>query len=74
MSSLSDRIRQIRVEKFGESGATLLAGELGLPVRTWVNYESGVIIPGHILLAFMNSIRVRPHWLLTGEGEIYQPD
>ncbi len=73
MSSLSDRIRQVRLEKFGERGAPVLADELGLPVRTWLNYEAGVIIPGRALLSFIDRAGVHPHWLLTGEGEAYLP-
>lgn len=69
MTSLSDRIRQIRLERFGECGASLLAEGLGLPVRTWLSYEAGVTIPGPILLAFINFARVNSRWLLTGEGE-----
>ena len=74
MSDLSDRIRQIRVERFGESGATQLAAMLGLPVRTWLNYESGVTIPGEILLTFIVYVGVHPYWLLLGKGDPYTMD
>jgi hypothetical protein len=45
---------------------------LGLPVRTWLNYEAGVTIPGEVLLRFIDAAGVDAHWLLTGEGSRYR--
>jgi hypothetical protein len=59
----------VRRELFGERGLAALADALELPPRTWLNFESGCTIPGHILLAFIEVTKVDPHWLLTGEGE-----
>ena len=69
---LSARVSEIRRELYGEHGAPLLAQALGLPSRTWVNYEMGVTIPGLIMLQFIEITRAHPHWLLTGEGRKYQ--
>ena len=41
------------MERFGEGGGPLLAETLGLPERTWQNYESGVTIPALVILQFV---------------------
>ena len=64
------RIREIRQERYGEETESL-ADDLGIPARTWLNYETGVTVPAEFLRAFIELTRVRPHWLLTGEGEKY---
>ncbi|HMB06823.1 MAG TPA: hypothetical protein VKP69_24180 [Isosphaeraceae bacterium] len=68
---LSARVSEIRRELYGEHGAPLLAQALGLPARTWLNYEMGVTIPGLVILHFIEITHAHPHWLLTGEGEKY---
>ena len=70
---LADRLKTIRVSRFGKSGAPVLAMLMKLPLATWLNYESGCVIPGHILLDFIRVTKVSPDWLLTGEGDIDQP-
>jgi hypothetical protein len=50
----------------------MLAEALGLPYRTWMNYEEGVNIPGLVLLRFIEVASVEPRWLLTGEGRRYR--
>ncbi len=67
-SAIADRLRLIRSELFGEHGGPELAGRLGLPVRTWFNYESGVTIPGEVLLRFLEITEIEPLWLRGGEG------
>ena len=66
---LACRLREVRLELYGEHGGPLLAEVLELPARTWAHYESGVTIPGLVLLRFIEATGVAPHWLLTGEGE-----
>jgi len=68
---LSRRIREIRLERYGENGGPELATAVGIPYRTWVNYEAGVTMPGEIILRFIEAVGVNPHWLLTGEGKTY---
>lgn len=70
---LAGRLREIRVDLWGESGAQSLADSVGVPLRTWVGYESGVTIPGLILLRFIEVTGARPRWLLTGEGSKFNP-
>ena len=71
---LANRLREIRFEMYGRHGGPLMAEALGLPARTWANYESGVTIYGPVLLRFLEVTKVEPHWLLTGEGEKYRID
>ena len=68
---LAQRVREIRVERFGEDGGPLLAETLGLPERTWHNYESGVTIPALVILRFVELTGVSPRWLRTGKGDKY---
>ena len=65
---LAGRLRDVRLAMYGEDGGPLLAEIMGLPARTWANYESGVTIPGLVILRFIDVTGVEPHWLLTGEG------
>jgi hypothetical protein len=69
---LASRVREIRLEKFGEDGVAKLSQALNIPARTWENFESGVMIPAWTLLHFMEVTGVDPHWLFSGEGERYR--
>lgn len=71
-ASLSRRLREVRQELFGEHGGPELARRLGLPARTWYNYETGVTVPAEVLLSFIEQTGTNPTWLLTGEGSKYQ--
>jgi hypothetical protein len=73
-AAVGQRLREVRQEKYGPIGAPLLAMTLGLPLRTWLNYEAGITIPGEVLLRFIEAARVDAHWLLTGEGPKYRED
>jgi hypothetical protein len=72
-SVLAARLREVRRDLHGEHGAQFLADDLGLPVKTWLNFEKGVVIPGRILLEVVVRTRVNPQWLLTGDGMKYDP-
>jgi type IV secretory pathway TrbD component len=65
--TLGVRLREIREELYGD-GADVLAAALGLPERTWLNYECGVVMPAIVLLQFIVLTGADPHWLLGGEG------
>jgi hypothetical protein len=69
---LASRVREIRVETFGDDGIATLSQVMNIPVRTWEHFENGVTIPASILLHFIEITGVEPHWLLTGEGERYR--
>jgi hypothetical protein len=66
---LASRLRDVRKDMYGENGAQILADALDVRVETWLNYESGVTMPAHVVLKLIDIARVNPHWLLTGQGE-----
>lgn len=66
--SLAERLSSLRAELFGDRGGPELARQLGLPVRTWYNYESGVTVPAEVILKIIELTNVEPMWLLHGKG------
>jgi hypothetical protein len=66
--SLALRIREVRKELYGEHGGPLLAEALGIPFRSWHEYEEGAAIPDKVILRFIEVTQTDPHWLLTGLG------
>lgn len=66
--SLAERLRTIRTELFGERGGPELARRLGIPVRTWYNYEAGVTVPAEVVLRIIQLTSLEPSWLLNGKG------
>jgi len=68
---LTGRLGEIRRDLSGEDGLEEFARGLGLPARTWQNYELGVAVPGDTILKFIVTHGVDPRWLLSGEGEKY---
>jgi Peptidase S24-like len=70
---LSDRLRSLRTEFYGDRGGPDLARTLGIPVRTWYNYENGVTVPAEIILRIVELTSVEPIWLLRGEGPKLRP-
>jgi hypothetical protein len=71
-SLLAGRLHAVRVARFGERGGSELARRLGLPNRTWYNYEIGVTVPAEVLLRFLEVTGAEPRWLLDGEGPKYR--
>jgi hypothetical protein len=69
---LAARLKQIRVEIFGEDGAVEVARRLKIPAGTWHNYERGVTTPAEVILRFIDVTSVDPRWLLFGLGEKYR--
>ena len=70
---LARRLREVRLEMYGEHGGPLMAEALGLTFQTWSNYESGVTMHGLVLFRFIELKGVEHHWLLTGEGQKVRP-
>lgn len=68
-ADLARRVRQLREDLYGKHGGPLLAETLGIPFRTWHNYETGCTMPAQMLLRFIEITGANPHWLLTGKGE-----
>lgn len=71
-AQVSARLKEVRLEVFGEHGGPELARQLNLPARTWYNYETGVTVPAEVLLGFIQQTHVDPGWLLTGQGAKYR--
>ncbi len=71
-NGLSERLRTLRTEFYGERGGPDQARELGIPVRTWYNYENGVTVPAEIILRVVELTSVEPIWLLRGEGSKFR--
>jgi hypothetical protein len=66
---LAGRLRRLREDLCGERGVKFLADALEVRVETWLNYESGVTVPAHVVLKLIDRAGVNPHWLLTGQGD-----
>jgi hypothetical protein len=66
------RVAEIRRETFGDDDVPRLAERLGLPTRTWRNYEAGVVIRAPVLPEFIALTGASPGWRLTGEGDKLQ--
>jgi hypothetical protein len=45
-----------------------MAAWLGVPARSWYNYERGMAIPGTVILKIIVVFSVEPEWLLHGTG------
>lgn len=66
---LAERLRAVRTDLFGERGLADFARSMGVPVRTWYSYETGVTVPSEVLLRFIELTSVDTGWLLHGRGE-----
>ena len=49
-----------------------MARRLGLPVRTWYNYEAGVTVPAEVVLRIVELTAAEPTWLLHGKGQRFR--
>jgi hypothetical protein len=67
--AIARRVRAVRITLCGEGGLAEFARLVGVPERTWRNYESGVVIPAQVMLRFLVLTGVDPNWLLAGEGD-----
>jgi hypothetical protein len=70
--ALAERLSSLRAELYGDRGGPELARQLGLPVRTWYNYESGVTVPAEVILKIIELTSVEPMWLLHGKGSKFR--
>ena len=71
--ALAERLSSLRAELYGDRGGPELARQLGLPIRTWYNYESGVTVPAEVVLRIIELTSVEPLWLLHGQGSKFRP-
>src|SRR3954454_10896470 len=70
--ALAERLSTLRLELYGERGGPEMARRLGIPVRTWYNYEGGVTVPAEVVLKIIELTSVEPAWLLHGRGPKYR--
>lgn len=69
-STIGDRIREARDTK--ELDQATLAAKAGIVTRTLQRWEKGEQIPDGISITkIAKATGAHPHWLLTGEGEMY---
>ncbi len=66
--ALAERLAALRAELHGERGGPEMARRLGIPVRTWYNYEAGVTVPAEVVLRIIELTSVEASWLLSGQG------
>ncbi len=66
--ALAERLAALRLELYGDRGGPEMARRLGIPVRTWYNYEGGVTVPAEVILKIIELTAVEAGWLLHGEG------
>lgn len=72
-AGLARRLRELRLDRYGEHGAPELARDLGIPARAWLNFEGGIAIPAAVLLRLMALTGVEAAWLSDGRGPRYRP-
>ena len=65
---LAGRLREIREDLCGERGAQFLADALKVRVETWLNYESGVTAPAHVVLKLIDIAQGQPSLAADGPG------
>src|SRR5215467_11341160 len=70
--ALAERLASLRLELFGDRGGPEMARRLGIPVRTWYNYEGGVTVPAEVVLKIIELTSVEPGWLLHGKGSKFR--
>ena len=58
--ALAERLSTLRLELFGDRGGPEMARRLGIPVRTWYNYEGGVTVPAEVVLKIIELTAVEP--------------
>ncbi|WP_337177200.1 hypothetical protein [Paludisphaera sp.] len=68
---MAGRLREVRMELYGEHGGPMLANELGITFGAWVGYETGATMPASVMLLFLQRTGANPRWLLTGDGPRY---
>src|SRR6516162_1776325 len=66
--ALAERLAALRSELYGDRGGPEMARRLGIPVRTWYNYEAGVTVPAEVILKIIELTAIEPSWLLHGKG------
>lgn len=66
---LSMRLAEVRREHYGERGRSSFARELGIPVTSYVHYESDRAPPAELLAQAAALTGTNLEWLLNGTGD-----
>ncbi|WP_375679165.1 MULTISPECIES: helix-turn-helix transcriptional regulator [unclassified Bartonella] len=70
-TELAKRLREIR-RIYGNEERGAFAQRLNLQRNTLANYEIGAHEPpSSVINAYYTAYNINPHWLVTGEGEIF---
>jgi hypothetical protein len=69
---LASRLEILRKNHFGEHGSAACAASVGIPYRSWWNYERGIAVPGEVILRVIELTNVEPMWLLHGTMPMYR--
>jgi hypothetical protein len=72
--SLAQRLVALRTELFGPRGGPEMARRIGIPIRSWYNYELGITVAGEVMLRIIELTNAEPRWLLHGAGPRYRLD
>lgn len=71
-TDMAERLREIREDLYGAHGAQFMADRLNIPLKTWLHFESGVVVSGQTILKLIVETNVNPRWLLSGQGPKYK--
>lgn len=64
-----ERIRQLRINSFGQRGKSKFAQQIGLSPSTYNYYENDRLAPISVLLKIAQATGVSLNWLITGQNE-----
>lgn len=74
-AEIGQRLRVLRIELAGEQDYAVFTKRMGIPLRSWYQYEHGVSIPADVILRVIEGTSVEPMWLLHGrEPRFRQPE
>ena len=71
--ALAERLAALRSELYGDRGGPEMARRLGIPVRTWYNYEGGVTVPAEVILKIIELTAVEAGVALARRGTEVPP-
>src|SRR5437773_4095748 len=71
--ALAGRLVVLRSKLFGVRGGPEMARLLGIPIRSWYNYEKGVAVPAEVILKIIKLTSVEVDWLLEGQEPMFRP-
>jgi hypothetical protein len=70
--AIGERLKLLRLELRGEQDYAVFTRSMGIPLRSWYNYELGNSIPAEVILRIIEATDVEPMWLLHGTEPRYR--